>query len=159
LGRNDCFFAVWRANCPIIARVRVLALDTATPSGSIAVLDDEKVIGVTSTASDETYSSRLFRQLEFLLAELKRSLQSFDLFAVNSGPGSFTGLRVGLTAAKGWGEVYSKPVIGVSGLEAVAAQSSGAGRSISDFTDVKASGDWCGKATIAWARRRNFLRR
>jgi len=88
------------------------------------VLRDEKVIGVVSTATDETYSSRMFRQLEFLLGELKVSADAFDLFAVNAGPGSFTGLRVGLTAAKGWAEVYAKPVIGISGLEAVAAQSS-----------------------------------
>jgi tRNA threonylcarbamoyladenosine biosynthesis protein TsaB len=100
----------------------VLALDTSSPAGSIAVLRGEKVIGVIATATDETYSSRMFRQLEFLLAEVKISLETFDLFAVNSGPGSFTGLRVGLTAAKGWAEVYGKPVVGVSGLEAVAAQ-------------------------------------
>ena len=83
---------------------------------------DEKVIGVVSTTTDETYSSRMFRQLDFLLAELKLTHNAFDLFAVNSGPGSFTGLRVGLTAAKGWAEAYSKPVAAISGLEAVAAQ-------------------------------------
>lgn len=100
-----------------------LALDTASPSGSIAVLRDDKLIGVISTASDETYSSRLFRQLKFLLGELKLSVEAFDLFAVNAGPGSFTGLRVGLTAVKGWAETYGKPAVGISGLEAVAAQS------------------------------------
>jgi tRNA threonylcarbamoyladenosine biosynthesis protein TsaB len=103
--------------------VLVLALDTSSPSGSIAVVRGEKVIGVVSTTGDETYSSRMFRQLEFLLAELKLSHGDFDLFAVNSGPGSFTGLRVGLTAAKGWAEVYAKPAAPISGLEAVAAQS------------------------------------
>ena len=91
------------------------------------MLRDEKVIGVIATATEETYSSRMFRQLEFLLAELELSLDAFDLFAVNSGPGSFTGLRVGLTAAKGWAEVYGKPAVGVSGLEAVAAQSRSTG--------------------------------
>jgi tRNA threonylcarbamoyladenosine biosynthesis protein TsaB len=103
--------------------VLVLALDTSSPSGSIAVLRGEKVIGAVSTTGDETYSSRMFRQLEFLLAELKLSHGDFDLFAVNSGPGSFTGLRVGLTAAKGWAEVYAKPAAPISGLEAVASQS------------------------------------
>jgi tRNA threonylcarbamoyladenosine biosynthesis protein TsaB len=102
--------------------VLILALDTATPSGSIAILRDEKVIGVVSTATDETYSSRMFRQLDFLLGELRLSPGDFDLFAVNSGPGSFTGLRVGLTAAKGWAEAYHKPVAAISGLEAVATQ-------------------------------------
>lgn len=100
----------------------ILALDTATPSGSIAILRDEKFIGVVSTTTDETYSSRMFRQLDFLLSELRLTPEDFDLFAVNSGPGSFTGLRVGLTAAKGWAEAYGKPVAAISGLEAVAAQ-------------------------------------
>lgn len=102
----------------------ILALDTASTSGSIAVLRAKKILGVISTASDETYSSRMFRQLEFLTGELKVSLEAFDLFAANAGPGSFTGLRVGLTAVKGWAEIYGKPAVGVSGLEAVAAQSS-----------------------------------
>jgi tRNA threonylcarbamoyladenosine biosynthesis protein TsaB len=76
-----------------------------------------------STIAEENYSSRLFRHLEFLLNDLSLTLGQFDLIAVASGPGSFTGLRVGLTAAKGWAEVYKKPIAGVSGLEAVAAQS------------------------------------
>jgi len=102
--------------------VRILALDTSSSTGSLAVLCDEKVIGVVSTCADEIFSSRMFRQLEFLMAELSLSLDKMDLFAVAAGPGSFTGLRVGLTAAKGWAEVYSKPVAAVSALEAVAMQ-------------------------------------
>lgn len=100
----------------------ILALDTSSPAGSVAILRDEKVIGVVSTWAEETYSARMFRHLEFLLRELTLELKQFDLFAVAAGPGSFTGLRVGLTAAKGWAEVYKKPAAGVSGLEAIAAQ-------------------------------------
>ena len=100
----------------------ILALDTSSPAGSLAVLRDETVIGAVSTCAEENYSSRMFRQLEFLLKELSLSLDKFDLIAVAAGPGSFTGLRVGLTAAKGWAEVYKKPIAAVSGLEAVAAQ-------------------------------------
>jgi tRNA threonylcarbamoyladenosine biosynthesis protein TsaB len=102
--------------------VLILALDTSSPAGSLAILRDEKVIGVVSTWAVETYSARMFRHLEFLLRELSLEMKQFDLFAVAAGPGSFTGLRVGLTAAKGWAEVYKKPVAGVSGLEAIAAQ-------------------------------------
>jgi tRNA threonylcarbamoyladenosine biosynthesis protein TsaB len=103
--------------------VLILALDTSSPAGSLAILRDEKVIGEISTWSEETYSSRMFRHLEFLLRELSLALEQFDLFAVAAGPGSFTGLRVGLAAAKGWAEVYRKPIAAISGLEAVAAQS------------------------------------
>jgi tRNA threonylcarbamoyladenosine biosynthesis protein TsaB len=103
--------------------VLILALDTSSPSGSVAVLRDHTTMGVISTRGEENYSSRMFRHLEFLLNDLSLRLDQFDLFAVSAGPGSFTGLRVGLTAAKGWAEVYNKPVAGISALEAVAIQS------------------------------------
>ena len=100
----------------------LLAVDTAAPTGSLAVMRDALLLGEISTASDEAYSSRLFRQLDFLLRELQMETKDFDVFAVAAGPGSFTGLRVGLTAVKAWAEVFSKPIVAVSGLEAVAAQ-------------------------------------
>ena len=103
--------------------VLTLALDTSSLVGSLAVLRDHTLLGVISTTSDENYSSRMFRHLDFLLRDLSLQLADFDLFSVAAGPGSFTGLRVGLTAAKAWSEVYRKPVVGVSALEAVAAQS------------------------------------
>lgn len=99
-----------------------LALDTSTQCGSLAVLREEKTVGVISTSVQEPYSSRMFRHLELLLKELGLKLDQFDLYAVATGPGSFTGLRVGLTAAKGWAEVYGKPIAVVSALEAVAAE-------------------------------------
>jgi len=102
--------------------MRVLAVDTSTPAGSLAVLESDRVLGVVSTWVEETYSSRLFRHLEFLLRELRIELPQFDLYAVAAGPGSFTGLRVGLTAVKGWAEVHGKPIAAVSGLQAVASQ-------------------------------------
>ncbi len=107
--------------------VLILSLDTSSPSGSVAILRDDLTLGVVSTRAEENYSSRMFRHLEFLLSDLTLRLQDFDLFAVSAGPGSFTGLRVGLTAAKGWAEVYRKPVIGVSALAAVAFQARAGG--------------------------------
>jgi len=106
-----------------MGHVLTLALDTSSPAGSLAVLRDERAVGTVSTWTDEIYSSRMFRHLEFLLKDLSLGLNEFDLFAVAAGPGSFTGLRVGLAAVKGWAEVYRKPVAAVSGLEAVATQS------------------------------------
>ena len=105
--------------------VLILSLDTSSPSGSVAILRDDLTLGVISTRAEENYSSRMFRHLEFLLSDLSLKLDDFDGFAVSAGPGSFTGLRVGLTAAKGWAEVYRKPVVGVSALEAVAVQARG----------------------------------
>ena len=106
-----------------MGHVLTLALDTSSPSGSLAVLREEEVIGSVSSSTGEIYSSRMFRHLDFLLRELSLDLGQFDLFAVATGPGSFTGLRVGLAAAKGWSEVYRKPIAAIGALEAVAAQS------------------------------------
>jgi tRNA threonylcarbamoyladenosine biosynthesis protein TsaB len=115
----------------------ILALDTSSPAGSVAVLRDEKVIGVVSTWAEEIFSSRMFRQLEFLMGELALTLDKMDLFAVAAGPGSFTGLRVGLTAAKGWAEVYGKPIAAVSALEAVAIQAHAQAPILVPVTDAR----------------------
>jgi tRNA threonylcarbamoyladenosine biosynthesis protein TsaB len=106
-----------------MVHVLLLAADTSSPSGSLAVLRDHTVLASRHAVSDEAYSSRLFRDLQSLLADLSLALNDFDAFAVASGPGSFTGLRVGLAAAKAWAEAYSKPVFGISALHAVAIQS------------------------------------
>jgi tRNA threonylcarbamoyladenosine biosynthesis protein TsaB len=79
----------------------------------------------------------MFRQLDFLLKESSLLLSDFDLFAVVAGPGSFTGLRVGLAAVKGWAEVYRKPVAAISALEAVAAQSDSAARLLIPVLDAR----------------------
>jgi tRNA threonylcarbamoyladenosine biosynthesis protein TsaB len=94
-------------------------------------------MGVVSTSSDENFSSRIFRQIEFLLRELCIKLERFDLFAVAAGPGSFTGLRVGLTAAKGWAEVYGKPIAAVGTLEAIASQSQHRSAHIAAILDAR----------------------
>ena len=121
-GRNGLFSVTLAPKLPYTGAVLILSMDTSSQGGSIAVLRDEAVVGVVSTWGDEAYSSRIFRQLEFLLGEVSVKLEQFDLFAVAAGPGSFTGLRVGLASAKAWSEAYGKPVAGISVLEAVAAQ-------------------------------------
>lgn len=114
-----------------------LAIDTSTLSGSIAVLRQERVLGILGIVAEETYSSRLFRHLKYLLEELQLSLNEFDLFAVAAGPGSFTGLRIGLTAAKGWAEVFSKPVIGLSVLEAIAVRATTPAPAVVSLLDAR----------------------
>jgi tRNA threonylcarbamoyladenosine biosynthesis protein TsaB len=97
-----------------------LAVDTSSPSGSLAILENGTLRAVLMTGGQETYSSRMFRHLDFLLGESRVKMSDFDFFSVASGPGSFTGLRVGLAAVKGWAEVYGKLVAPVSVLDAVA---------------------------------------
>ena len=115
----------------------ILAIDTSTRAGSIALLRDSEVLAEFSAREDTPYSTRLFRDLELLQSRAQFQMNHIDVFAVAAGPGSFTGLRVGLTAVKGWAEVYGKPIAAVSGLEAVAAQANGTSEMISPFIDAR----------------------
>ncbi len=87
----------------------------------------------------------MFRHLDFLLGELSLNPREFDLFAVAAGPGSFTGLRVGLTAVKGWAEVYGKPIAAISGLEAIAAQSRSPDSLLIAAADARRGQIYCGR--------------
>jgi tRNA threonylcarbamoyladenosine biosynthesis protein TsaB len=87
----------------------------------------------------------MFRHLDFLLGELSVNLSAVDLFAVAVGPGSFTGLRVGLAAVKGWAEVYAKPIAAISGLEAIAVQSRSADSLLIAATDARRGQVYCGR--------------
>lgn len=100
----------------------ILAVDTGTRVGSLALLRDNQVLAELSGSAAEPYSSGIFADLDSLLQSAGATLDQVDLFAVTAGPGSFTGLRIGLTAVKAWAEVYEKPIVAVSGLRAVAAQ-------------------------------------
>ena len=115
----------------------ILAIDTSTRSGSIALLRDSEILAEISAREDTPYSTRLFRDLELLQSRAKFSMNQIDLFAVAAGPGSFTGLRVGLTAVKGWAEVHGKPIAAVSGLEAIAAQGNASHEMTSPFLDAR----------------------
>jgi tRNA threonylcarbamoyladenosine biosynthesis protein TsaB len=100
----------------------VLAVDTSTKLGSVAVLRDSGLLAVRASDSGTPHAAGLFADLQCLLEQLGTSITAFDLFAVAAGPGSFTGLRVGLTAAKAWAEAFSRPIAPVSSLEAIAVQ-------------------------------------
>lgn len=102
--------------------MRILAVDTSTSAGSIAALEDKQLLGQEFTGPRQDHSSGFFEELQALLTKVHMSMAEFDVFAVCAGPGSFTALRVSLTAVKVWAEVYGKPIATVSGLEAVASQ-------------------------------------
>jgi tRNA threonylcarbamoyladenosine biosynthesis protein TsaB len=99
-----------------------LAVDTSTKSGSVAILRAEAVLGAIASSGAEPHSSGLFLDLHRLLEQLEIGLADFELFAVAAGPGSFTGLRIGLTAVRAWAEAFSRPVAAVSSLKAIAIQ-------------------------------------
>ena len=101
----------------------ILSVDTSTRTGSAAILRDTEILAEVSGYEETLYSNRLFRDVASLQEKANFSMSQVDLFAVASGPGSFTGLRVGLTAVKAWAEVHRKPIAAISGLEAIAYES------------------------------------
>ena len=100
--------------------MRVLAVDTSSEHGSVCVADGQEVVGEVRLAASIQHSERLFRSIEFLFQNLPFQLADVDLFAAARGPGSFTGLRVGLAAMEGFAAAHGKPGAGVTTLEALA---------------------------------------
>ncbi len=99
----------------------VLALETATREGSVAIWDHGVCRAHTSADPARTHAERLPGELVDTLAAAGRTLADVDLFAVVSGPGSFTGLRVGIAAIQGLALATGRPVVAVPTLEALAA--------------------------------------
>lgn len=98
----------------------MLALESSAKAASAAVFEDGKLLGVTVENSGLTHSRTLLPMAEGLLKNLDRSVRDLGLVAVAHGPGSFTGLRIGMAEAKGLCWALQIPVIGVSTLEAMA---------------------------------------
>jgi tRNA threonylcarbamoyladenosine biosynthesis protein TsaB len=99
--------------------MRILSVDTTTPSGSVAVLADQRLLGETSVESSSTHSARLLSSINLLLEALHLGIQDIDGFAVTPGPGSFTGIRIGLSTVKAFAFASGKPVAPVSSLQAL----------------------------------------
>ena len=97
----------------------ILAIDTAGSNGSISLLGDGKVLELVPLAG-RTYSAQLMPQISALLARHKLGKRAIDAYAAATGPGSFTGLRVGLSTIKALAEITHKPIAAVSLLEALA---------------------------------------
>jgi tRNA threonylcarbamoyladenosine biosynthesis protein TsaB len=100
--------------------VRILAVDTTGETGSIALVDERGIAEEVTLHSPEGFAHVLFPAMEQLLGRQGLSLDSLDGFAAAAGPGSFTGVRVGLTAVKGLAEATGRKVVAVSNLQALA---------------------------------------
>jgi tRNA threonylcarbamoyladenosine biosynthesis protein TsaB len=103
-----------------VRSVRILALDTTSEFGSLALRIHGRTIATKSVQSAEGFAHLIFGAIEDLLCRAEVGLNEIDCFAAASGPGSFTGLRVGLSAVKGLAEAMGKRAVGVSNLRALA---------------------------------------
>lgn len=100
--------------------MKILALESTAVAGSAALVEDEKVLGEFYCNTALTHSQTLMPMVEQLLACTRTALEDVDLFAVTAGPGSFTGVRIGVSSVKGMAMALEKPCCAVSTLEAMA---------------------------------------
>ncbi len=99
---------------------RILAVDTTGEFGSIALVSGNLVVDEVHLRSPDGFAHVLFGEIERMLQKHGATLRDIDVFASASGPGAFTGVRVGLAAVKGLAEAAGRRVIAVSNLQALA---------------------------------------
>ena len=100
--------------------MNILAIDTSAQVASVCVLDETVVLSEFSVNNKLTHSQTLMPMVESALCCAKLSLNDINAFAVSAGPGSFTGIRIGVSAIKGLAYATGKPCVPVSTLEALA---------------------------------------
>ena len=100
--------------------MKVLGLDTSTTMGAVGIVEDDTLIAEMRTNISLTHSERLMEHIDTLLKSARLTLDDIGGFAVSIGPGSFTGLRIGLAAVKAMAYASGKPVAAVNSLDALA---------------------------------------
>lgn len=100
--------------------MRILAFDSTAVSASVAVTQDTKLVAESTANNGLTHSEILLPMAEAILKSAKLEIDDIDLFACTAGPGSFTGVRIGVATVKGLAFGTGKPCVGVSTLESLA---------------------------------------
>ncbi|MEA3362774.1 MAG: tRNA (adenosine(37)-N6)-threonylcarbamoyltransferase complex dimerization subunit type 1 TsaB [Thermodesulfobacteriota bacterium] len=103
-----------------VERIKILAVDSSSLTGSVSLCQGETLVAESLLNVRSTHSEKLLKQIDLLLVEAGWQLEDLDLLAVVTGPGSFTGLRIGIATIKGLAQVLKKPVVPISSLQAVA---------------------------------------
>lgn len=99
----------------------ILGMDTSSVNATVAVMNDKKLVAEYIISNDRTHSVIIMPLLEDMLKKSGLSLDDVDVFAVATGPGSFTGLRIGIASVKTLSQAKKKPVVGINSLESIAA--------------------------------------
>jgi len=108
----------------------ILSVETATLSGSVVLSRGEKIVAALAGDSGVSHSNTLLNEIDKLLSETQVDLSEIDLFAVATGPGSFTGLRIGIATVKGLAATLDRPCAGVPTLHAVALSAGASERTV-----------------------------
>ena len=105
-----------------LSRPLLLAVETSGRCGSVALVHPGQCLAELSLQSDTTHSKRLPGAIEYIMHQAEIDWQAIDGIAVSLGPGSFTGLRIGLSTVKGLALATKKPLLGISSLDGLASQ-------------------------------------
>jgi tRNA threonylcarbamoyladenosine biosynthesis protein TsaB len=116
----------------------ILAVDTSGPACGVAIARDEQVIYEGLAVNKHTHSASLLPMIDEALRRCGLAVRDIDLFAAVTGPGSFTGVRIGVSTIKGMAHGAGKPCAGVNALQALAAGISGTGALICPIQDARA---------------------
>lgn len=100
--------------------MKILAIDSTANTSTVAVLEDEKLLSLFSANTSNTHSETLLPMIKAALEALKLNPEDIDAYAVSEGPGSFTGVRIGVATVKGLAFARDKICVGVSTIEALA---------------------------------------
>lgn len=100
--------------------MKILSIDTTSMHGSASLSDDERLVAQVQRTRPKTHASHLMMDIEGLLSKARWGRGDIDAVVVAVGPGSFTGLRIGIATAKGMALGFDIPLVGVSSLEALA---------------------------------------
>jgi tRNA threonylcarbamoyladenosine biosynthesis protein TsaB len=100
--------------------MKILGLESSATSASVSVVENGKVIALTSSNTGLTHSQTLMPMVENTLKKADITINDIDYLAISNGPGSFTGVRIGVSAVKGICDPLNKKCVGVSTLEAIA---------------------------------------
>lgn len=117
--------------------MKILAVDTSSEICSVAILENDNVIVENSLNDGKTHSENLMTIMENTLEENKIKLSDIDLIACSVGPGSFTGIRIGVSSIKAIAEVLDVPVAAVTSLETLAKNVESKGVTIVSLIDAK----------------------
>ncbi len=97
--------------------MKILSLDASTMTAGVAVIENNEILGEIAIHSKVTHSQKLMVIVDQLLHNLNMTIDTFDAIAVSVGPGSFTGVRIGMATAMGLSRAHNIGLIGVSSLE------------------------------------------
>ena len=100
--------------------MKILALDSSSIVATVALMEEGRLIGELVLHHKKNHSQKLMPLIDRLLAEVETPIEEVDAFGVCIGPGSFTGIRIGVSTAKALAQVGDKPLIGISTLEGLA---------------------------------------